>query len=200
MKQERSRRTHELVLDAAAVEFAAHGYLGANVQRVAEHTGLTKGAVYGHFGSKDALAQALVTHLETSVEQLITQLETDRVPAVGLSAVREAALMLADELSSDVRSGAALRLTVEQSLSSTREPPAFAALRAFVSGALRRAEHEGGHDLPTPLLAEFVLILLVGAYFIAPTAREGLSESVRSLWDILLAPASSRLSTSAAEA
>ncbi|MFJ8828014.1 TetR family transcriptional regulator [Streptomyces sp. NPDC102467] len=199
MKQERSKRTHELVLDAAAVEFAAHGYLGANVQRVAEHTGLTKGAVYGHFGSKDALAQALIAHLETSVERLVAGVQADS-PVAGLSAVREAALLLADELTSDVRSGAALRLTVEQALSGTQEPPAFAALRAFVEGALQHAEHDSGHRLPTPLLAEFVLILLVGAYFIAPTAREGLSESVRSLWDILLAPASSRLSTWAAEA
>ncbi|GAA2347152.1 TetR/AcrR family transcriptional regulator [Streptomyces kunmingensis] len=200
MKQERSKRTHELVLDAAAVEFAAHGYLGANVQRVAEHTGLTKGAVYGHFGSKDALAQALIAHLEASVERLVAQVQKDQSPAAGLPAVREAALLLADELTSDVRSGAALRLTVEQALSRTQEPPAFAALRAFIESALQRAEHDSGQRLPTSLLAEFVLILLVGAYFIAPTAREGLSESVRSLWDILLAPASSRLSTWAAEA
>ncbi|MFI7386449.1 TetR family transcriptional regulator [Streptomyces sp. NPDC049813] len=200
MKQERSRRTRELVLDAAAVEFAAHGYLGANIQRVAEHTGLTKGAVYGHFGSKDALAQALVAHLETGVQGLIARVRSGSAPAVGVSSVREISLVLADLLASDVRSGAALRLTVEQSLSRPQEPPAFVALRAFVEDALRRSGHDDVPRSAAPLLTDFVLILLVGSYYIAPTGREGVPASVRGLWDAFLAPAPSRLPAWGAEA
>ena len=50
---------HEL-LDAAAVEFAAHGYTATTVERIVERAGLSKGTFYWTFQSKEDLFVALL--------------------------------------------------------------------------------------------------------------------------------------------
>jgi AcrR family transcriptional regulator len=63
----RRDRTKERLLDAAAGIFAARGFHGASVEDVAAEAGLTKGAVYSNFDSKEALFLAL---LDREVAQL----------------------------------------------------------------------------------------------------------------------------------
>lgn len=59
-QQERAIRTRAQILEAAAEIFAARGYRGTSVKDVAERAGMTKGAVYFHFPSKESLAVAVV--------------------------------------------------------------------------------------------------------------------------------------------
>lgn len=56
----RKAATRARLLEAAARVYAARGFAGATLDDVAEEAGLTKGAVYGHFGSKDNLLVALM--------------------------------------------------------------------------------------------------------------------------------------------
>lgn len=56
----RKAATRAKLLDAAARVYAARGFAGATLDDVAAEAGLTKGAVYGHFGSKDNLLAALM--------------------------------------------------------------------------------------------------------------------------------------------
>ncbi len=56
----RKAATRARLLEAAARVYAAHGFAGATLDDVAQEAGLTKGAVYGHFGSKDNLLVALI--------------------------------------------------------------------------------------------------------------------------------------------
>ncbi|HEV7774013.1 MAG TPA: helix-turn-helix domain-containing protein [Conexibacter sp.] len=56
----RKAATRTRLLEAAARVYAARGFAGATLDDVAEEAGLTKGAVYGHFGSKDNLLTALM--------------------------------------------------------------------------------------------------------------------------------------------
>jgi AcrR family transcriptional regulator len=53
-----SRRA--LILDAAAEEFAAHGYHGASIAAIAEKAGISQSGVLHHFASKDILLDAVV--------------------------------------------------------------------------------------------------------------------------------------------
>lgn len=63
----RSRRPSEHVaeqlLDAAAAEFAAHGFAGASTRRIAERAGAHQPQINYHFRSKEHLWQATVDHL-----------------------------------------------------------------------------------------------------------------------------------------
>ncbi|MGH3785430.1 MAG: TetR/AcrR family transcriptional regulator [Pseudonocardiaceae bacterium] len=56
-----SQHTKELLLAAAREEFAAHGIAGARVDRIAERAGVNKERIYGYFGNKDRLFDAVVT-------------------------------------------------------------------------------------------------------------------------------------------
>ena len=52
--------SRERVFAAAAAEFAARGYAGANVERIARAARLNKAMIYYHFKSKDALYREIL--------------------------------------------------------------------------------------------------------------------------------------------
>ncbi|MDQ8706878.1 ScbR family autoregulator-binding transcription factor [Streptomyces sp. LHD-70] len=72
-KQQRSERTVERLVGAAAEEFAANGFAKATLADVSRSAGVTKGALFFHFATKDELAEAVQLRgqdlLETAVEE-----------------------------------------------------------------------------------------------------------------------------------
>ncbi|WP_399895562.1 TetR family transcriptional regulator [Streptomyces sp. BBFR51] len=111
MKQERAIRTREAILNAAAAEFAAHGFAHANLQRVVERTGLTRGALYGHFASKGALADELTSLFRHELSALAARSGARAVPAA--RALRELVVELARRVCHENRFRAGLRLMAE---------------------------------------------------------------------------------------
>jgi AcrR family transcriptional regulator len=74
----RKAATRTRLLEAAAKVYAAHGFAGATLDDVAEEAGLTKGALYGHFGSKDKLLVALMEeYLATEIAEQISLFDRD---------------------------------------------------------------------------------------------------------------------------
>ncbi|MET7288042.1 ScbR family autoregulator-binding transcription factor [Streptomyces sp. NPDC005573] len=59
--QERAIRTRRSILVAAADVFADVGYEAATISEILQRAGVTKGALYFHFASKEQLAQAVLT-------------------------------------------------------------------------------------------------------------------------------------------
>ncbi|MYZ36001.1 MULTISPECIES: ScbR family autoregulator-binding transcription factor [unclassified Streptomyces] len=59
-QQERAVRTRRALLEAAGAAFDEHGYASTTLTMVFTRAGLTKGAFYHHFKSKEELAQALL--------------------------------------------------------------------------------------------------------------------------------------------
>lgn len=57
--QDRSQRTRRRLVRAGAETFDRGGYASATLGRIAESAGVTKGALYFHFGSKSELAGAV---------------------------------------------------------------------------------------------------------------------------------------------
>jgi AcrR family transcriptional regulator len=58
--QARSETTRQKILDAAIDLFSAVGYAAAGLGEIIERAGMTKGALYHHFDSKEALATAII--------------------------------------------------------------------------------------------------------------------------------------------
>lgn len=56
----RAETTKHELLQAAKAEFAEHGLAGARVDRIAETAGINKQRIYGYFGSKDGLFDAVL--------------------------------------------------------------------------------------------------------------------------------------------
>lgn len=53
-------QTKDELLKAAKAEFAEYGLAGGRVDRIAESAGVNKQRIYGHFGSKDGLFDAVL--------------------------------------------------------------------------------------------------------------------------------------------
>jgi AcrR family transcriptional regulator len=65
-------RTRELVLDAALEIFAAKGFRGGSLDDVARRSGVGRGSLLYHFGSKDGLLVALLERRDADV-QIMTE-------------------------------------------------------------------------------------------------------------------------------
>jgi AcrR family transcriptional regulator len=59
-QQERAVRTRHAVIQAAAAVFAERGYAAATIAEILERAGVTKGALYFHFTSKESLARGVI--------------------------------------------------------------------------------------------------------------------------------------------
>lgn len=59
-QQERAVRTRRAVIEAAATVFAERGYAAATIAEILDRAGLTKGALYFHFDSKESLARGVI--------------------------------------------------------------------------------------------------------------------------------------------
>jgi AcrR family transcriptional regulator len=70
-QQARSRESTRKLLRAAAEVLGQHGVEGATIPRIAQHAGLTPGAIYRRFPDKDALLEtAIIGILERQDERL----------------------------------------------------------------------------------------------------------------------------------
>jgi AcrR family transcriptional regulator len=87
-RQARALATRERILDAAAHEFAAEGYHAASLSKILERSGVTRGAMYFHFASKEAMGRAVADVMAARLPEAVA----DRCLADGgYAAVRERA-------------------------------------------------------------------------------------------------------------
>lgn len=58
----KAERTTDFIIKTVAPIFNKHGYIGTSMSDLTEATGLTKGALYGNFENKEALALSAFEH------------------------------------------------------------------------------------------------------------------------------------------
>lgn len=72
-----SAATRENLLEAAIVEFSAHGLAGGRVDRIAYEAGANKRAIYDYYGDKRALFGAAVRHVAQALIDAVPLDATD---------------------------------------------------------------------------------------------------------------------------
>jgi AcrR family transcriptional regulator len=110
----RGQRTRKLIIERTAAVFDQQGFAGATLNQLVEATGLTRGAFYFHFDSKDALAEAIVRAQQNCLLPILDELDTtepDPLRRLITMTYRTGALFQSDLL---MRAGA--RLMAERSL------------------------------------------------------------------------------------
>lgn len=145
------------ILDGARSCFADHGYEGATVRRLEQATGLSRGAIFHHFGDKETLFLALA---EQDARRM-----ADVVADQGLVQVMRD--LLADPGAD--RSWLGTRLEVSRRL---RTDPDFRRRWSDHSAALTHATRERldrqatagllRDDVPVPVLARYLELALEG--------------------------------------
>jgi TetR/AcrR family transcriptional repressor of nem operon len=71
MMAKRGEATRQKILDAAQAIILEHGYSAASVDRVLDKTGLTKGAFFYHYKTKNELIRALIDRYAASEERIL---------------------------------------------------------------------------------------------------------------------------------
>src|ERR1051326_3479622 len=69
--KEEAAATRKALLDAALIVFSQKGYTAARLEDVAEHAGVSRGAIYWHFHSKAELYNTLVEETSAQTEEVI---------------------------------------------------------------------------------------------------------------------------------
>src|SRR6516165_9461661 len=108
-RQVRSEVTRRKILDAAIDVFGEVGYAAAGWNTIIERTGMTKGALYHHFDSKESLASAIIEEGSETILVAFRNVCGSSSPA--LENMIHGTFMIANVLSSDKMARAAAQLT-----------------------------------------------------------------------------------------
>lgn len=104
--QDRAIRTRRKILSAAAEVFESRGYRSATISEVLRTAGVTKGALYFHFQSKEDLAQGVLN----AQDQVISLPER----ASKVQELVDMVMLHAHRLQTDSMVRAGVRLTMDQ--------------------------------------------------------------------------------------
>ncbi|GAA2482422.1 ScbR family autoregulator-binding transcription factor [Streptomyces gobitricini] len=179
-KQERAVQTRLALMRAAAEVFDEHGYAGAGINKILKRAGLTAGALYFHFGSKEGLAEAVMNAQQDTIEPLLE--------SRGLQRLVDITLVWAHQLGADplLRAGVELSLGHE----GFADGAPFESWRELMAGYLREARELG--ELREGVDPEAVARFVVGActgvqlYSRQVDSRASLPRRVEEMWDCLL--------------
>jgi AcrR family transcriptional regulator len=119
------------ILDAARRRFLRNGFHSTSMQDVIAEAGLSMGAVYRYFRSKNEIIAAIASSYATELRAVIGELATD--PALGLDEVMERVVGLVDE---NTGPDGILRLAVQVWAEALRDP-AVGAVAEEIYAAMR---------------------------------------------------------------
>ncbi len=170
--------TRERLLEAAFGEIYERGYNAASMDQIVERSGVTKGALYHHFGSKKALAQAVIDSVirKHVVESFLGPLGTTEDP---VTAIQECIAAKLGELTPEMISCGCPLNNLAQELSGTDDDfqaqidQLYTVWRAGLSDALKRGLKAGTlrPDVDVDATATFLVSVIAGSAGFAKSAR-----------------------------
>jgi AcrR family transcriptional regulator len=183
-KQERAERTRSAILDAAAIVFDKQGFLGASLSDILAEAGVTKGALYFHFASKEELAHAI---MDEQFSAWNPPIEFDKP---GLQAAIDVTHTMARNLLENVRVRASVRLVIEQGSYTDPDPGPYQQWIGLIRDCLEHGQERGDvrREIDTGNLATFVVGSFTGVQLASQVlaGRADITERVTDMWRYLL--------------
>jgi len=115
-QQNRAIRTREKLLQSGALLFESVGFSATTVSEIVDHAGTTKGGMYFHFPSKEALAQTLVTEFVKDLDEALLRVMTSGDSKGRLDDIFRVFLDLANMASRSVKFRTGLMLTLDRNV------------------------------------------------------------------------------------
>lgn len=186
-RQVRSEATRRKILDAAIDVFSEVGYAAASWGTIIERTGMTKGALYHHFDSKESLASAII---EEGSETLLLAFRNMAGPSSpALENIIHGTFVVAQVSRSDKMARAAEQLTVALSGFNDAAARVFTSWLTVMATEARKAGNEGDirEELDPELVAESIVGAAFGIRLLADaTSGDDLMRRLSRVWDVLL--------------
>lgn len=187
-QQERAQRTRESVLRAAGESFAEGGFLGTSMADIFARAGVTKGALYFHFTSKEELAFAVIAAGEQIGAGVVQEAMGRDIPPI--QKLIDITMRWASLIQTDPIVRANVRLIVEQGTYSREMPNSYEPWQEIVESLLTQAQERGELEckVDARTLAEFVVSSFTGAQVVsyALSDHKDLVKRVESMWQLLL--------------
>jgi TetR/AcrR family transcriptional regulator, transcriptional repressor for nem operon len=178
-RQRNPERTRERLLQAAFREVYRYGFQSAGIDTILAATNVTKGALYYHFESKEALGCAIIEEIIAEITRdrwmLPLQRSKDKNPVDALIGIVQAI----PARPKDVRSGCPL-VNLAQEMSQLDEQfrkrleKIFHAWQEEIAMALRRGQSQGivRRDLVPEETASFLIAMVEGYEVLAKNAQD----------------------------
>lgn len=179
--------TRERIVEAAAEAFDQRGYLGVNLGQVVDSLGLTKGALYYFFPTKEDLAVEIVTR-HFGIGQPLTRrvlAEYDNVVDALIALMREVASLY--QTNPITRAGS--RLSTERHLVGRDLPEPYVGwiklVTKLLGDGLARGQVRAG--ISPEATAQLMVSFFYGAQEVSDflTARRDLMDRVEAFWEVL---------------
>ncbi|MGG5316125.1 TetR/AcrR family transcriptional regulator [Enterococcus sp. AZ072] len=77
-REEKSKQSKAKIIQAAFSLFASKGYDATSTQDIIELSGLSRGAMYHHFKSKEEILRSLMTEIYAQTNDFLTELVADK--------------------------------------------------------------------------------------------------------------------------
>jgi AcrR family transcriptional regulator len=183
-RQERAERTRCAIIDAAAAMFDEHGFNGASLSDILTEAGVTKGALYFHFSSKEELAHALVE------EQFSVQGPAPGESKIGIQSCIDLCHDMAHALQTNVRVRASIRLVIEMGTFADPTPAPYLqwidVVRTYMVAASQRGDLR--KELDPDDVARWVIGSFTGIQIASQvlTGRADIHQRVTAMWKIAL--------------
>lgn len=186
--QARALQTRAAVIRGAATVFERRGYAGASLDQIADEAGVTRGAMYFHFRSKEEIANAVIVE-----QHRVARVDAEVAIAKAASAFEAMIRMctgLARQLVTDGVVSAGIRLTTDGSASTLSNVAPYRDWIATFENLITLAVEQGDlrPDTDPARLARFVIPAYTGVQLVSDTLheRQDLFERVREMWEVLV--------------
>jgi len=187
-QQARAVRTRDAVVTAAAEAFADAGFPATSMADIFARAGVTKGALYFHFTSKEELAFAIIEAEEQAAADLIGGvMATDAPP---LQKLIDISLRWAREIQANSVVRAGIRMIIEQGTYSRPMPRPYHGwqdvARQLLAAAQERGEVGPGIDLDA--VSEFIIASYAGAQVVSAvmSGHKDLVRRIETMWQVVL--------------
>lgn len=181
-RQDRAERTRNAILDAAAEVFDERGFDGASLSDILARAGVTKGALYFHFSSKEELARALASEPWGAIS--LPESED-----LGLQTVIDMSHALAHSMWTNVRVRAGNRLVMEANFASP-DAAVYEGWIKLVNDLLVKAKARGDlrQEWDTQDVANWITATFMGVQTQSAvlTGRTDVHERLTTMWKIAL--------------
>ncbi|MDQ0401525.1 TetR/AcrR family transcriptional regulator [Streptomyces sp. NBC_01723] len=165
-KQDRAIRTRQTILTAAAKVFEERGYQAATIAEILQTAGVTKGALYFHFTSKEHLAQGV---LHEQDQQFLIPAR-----ACKLQELADEVLLHAYRLQTDPMVRAGVRLTMDQHAEDLDRTGPFLRWSHICQQRLEKAQTQGEllpHVIPS-VTADIIVATFAGVQSMSQTVSD----------------------------
>ncbi len=186
VRQARSELTRRRILHSAVEVFSEIGYPAAGLGDIIDRAEMTKGALYYHFESKEALATAIIAESSANLVNVFRTISESSSPA--MESVIHGTLAIADVLETDQQARVGVQLLRALAGSNKAADDTYASWLESIVEILRQAgaEEDTRPDLDSVAAAEVVLGTLLGAELLSDATSGDLRQLITHAWEMLL--------------